>query len=147
MHRIDTPSAVAAPPVTKPLGTPGFWISGNPVTGVTPTSGDQDWYNEVQEELVSIVSAGNLTPTKGSMSDAITSLKRQFGGHVTKFTASATLTPDQAGLVLIDATQGALTLTLPPAASLAQLMYRFVKLDGSANQATVQAGAGDALDG
>lgn len=56
MHRIDTPSATAESKFT----------SGSPSGGVPATTVTADWLNDVQEELVSILDAAQVTPHKGT---------------------------------------------------------------------------------
>jgi hypothetical protein len=67
-------------------------------------------------------------------------------GAVSTLTASAALTANQLGLVLIDATAGSLTVTLPE--SNAALGVRDVivrRVDGGANSATISADATDKI--
>jgi hypothetical protein len=87
MHRIDTPSnAAEAPAPLTGMRNPGYWVSGNPQTGQIATSGDQDWQNAAQEELIAVIEDAGLTPTKGlwtGMRDALhAKLAAQFGAAI-----------------------------------------------------------------
>lgn len=74
-------------------------------------------------------------------------IRRISGGHVTTITASATLTLAHAGVVLIDASAGNITVTLPAAAGMPSLEYTLVRVDGSINTATIAAAGGEAVGG
>lgn len=62
------------------------------------------------------------------------------------FTASATLNTAQR-YVRCDATAGAITITLPPAAALLGEMVWIKKVDGGANAVTVDADGAETIDG
>ncbi len=64
---------------------------------------------------------------------------------VTK-TAAYTLTKDDK-VILVDATGGAITITLPPAAFSKSLIYVIKKIDVSANAITVDGNASETIDG
>ena len=64
MNRVDTPTAVISVPAQDAPGTPGFFTKGNPAIGLAATVPGQDWFNEVQEELLAIILAAGLTPNK-----------------------------------------------------------------------------------
>lgn len=65
MFRIDTDTAVGTQPAQSPAGTPGFFA--NAIPGVSSaTVLDQDFFNNIQEELISLLSLGDgqgVTPT------------------------------------------------------------------------------------
>jgi hypothetical protein len=63
MQRIASSTAVAAlpPPILPAPGTPGFFAQIVPGQGV-PTVATVDWANGIQEELVTCILAGGLTP-------------------------------------------------------------------------------------
>jgi len=42
MHRVDNSTAVTSLPTFQPVGTQGYFTSGNPQTGAEPTIVDQD---------------------------------------------------------------------------------------------------------
>lgn len=78
MHRIDTPTAAAALPATKPAGTPGFFIDGNQGTGTPATQLDQDFFNMLQEELVNVVIASGQTLDKNNRGQLLAALQSLF---------------------------------------------------------------------
>lgn len=64
MFRVDTTTAVATLPATKPAGTQGYFTEGNPSSGLLATVPGVDWFNMTQEELMAVVLAAGLTPSK-----------------------------------------------------------------------------------
>lgn len=66
MYRIDNATAVAALPTPEEVGPnpDGYFTKGDPGAGIPATIVDDDWANAVQEELIAIVEAGGLTPSK-----------------------------------------------------------------------------------
>lgn len=92
MHRIDGPGATVD----------NRFTDGDPIGGVQATMVTDDWANDVQEELMSILAAGGVTPVKGTQDQvlsALTTLIRTqgFTAFTTAGTAPAfTLTPSPA---------------------------------------------------
>lgn len=92
MHRIDGPGATVD----------NRFTDGDPVSGVQATMVTDDWANDVQEELMSILTAGGVTPVKGAQDQVLKAL----GGlirtqNLTAFTTAGaapafTLTPSPA---------------------------------------------------
>jgi hypothetical protein len=76
MHRIDTATAVAALPAPAAPGPVpnGYWQPGNPQAGQPATGGDQDFFNMLQEELASILTAAGIAPVKGNFNQVLTSI-------------------------------------------------------------------------
>ena len=66
MFRIDNSSAVAALPVAAAPITPGYFTDGNPGTGVPATIVDAWWCNMLQEEILTVVAAAGITPSKSA---------------------------------------------------------------------------------
>jgi len=67
MHRIDSFGTAASLPATEtPVTSPGYFIKGNPSTSTPATIVSQDWLNAVQEEIVGVVVAAGLTPSKAN---------------------------------------------------------------------------------
>lgn len=64
MYQIDTSSAALVEPVPAAPGTAGFFTDGDPVLGVPATQVSADWLNDVQDELINVILAGGLTPSK-----------------------------------------------------------------------------------
>jgi len=69
MYRIDVPSA-----------TPDhMFTDGSPAGGVPATTVPADWLNEIQEELMSILTAAGVTPVKGDRDQVLTALGKALG--------------------------------------------------------------------
>ncbi|MFI5443669.1 hypothetical protein [Polaromonas sp. UC242_47] len=80
----------------------------------------------------------------------LSALKAAFGGNVTTVNAANSpfvLTKDHAGLVIMDATAGNASVTLPAANALSALKFDFRRKDASANMATVNRAGADTIDG
>lgn len=73
MHRIDGPGATVDNKFTD----------GDPVGGVPATMVTDDWLNDVQEELVSVLSAASITPVKGTQNQVLAAIRALIGtaGH------------------------------------------------------------------
>lgn len=70
MHRIDGPGA-----------TPGnLFTEGDPVGGVAATTVTAAWMNDVQENLMAVLAAAGVTPTKGRASDLLDSVTGRLIG-------------------------------------------------------------------
>jgi hypothetical protein len=80
MHRVDTATAVAAPPALDAAVSPGYFSKGNPATGVPATIPGQDWFNSVQEELVSIIAAAGITLDRTANNQVLAALQSMFAG-------------------------------------------------------------------
>lgn len=136
MHRIDGPGATAG----------NLFTEGNPATAVPATQVTDDWLNDVQEELLSILNAGSIAPVKGTQNQILAALRAagvfqtaaQFDtttkaatdefvqralGNSRGFvglTANTSLTAAHCGMDIFASTSGAaITLTLPAASALA----------------------------
>lgn len=64
MHRIDVPSATVDDKFTE----------GSPTGGVPATTVSASWLNDVQEELISILTAAGITPVKGDQDQVLTAI-------------------------------------------------------------------------
>jgi microcystin-dependent protein len=91
MNRVDTSTAAASPPTQDAVGTPGYFTKGDPGTGTLATVPGQDWFNSVQEELIGIITAAGLTPSKANNAQLITAIKAisSAPGTVEMFAGSA----------------------------------------------------------
>lgn len=145
MQRIDNSGAVASLPAAQPAGTPGYFGRGNPGLGLLATPLSADWANMVQEELMGIVLAAGITPSKTDLAQVLAALRStgvfttpaQFDSSTKAatmaalqralgnmrgqfpFNASQALSAAQAGgLVAFYGATAGQTLTLPLAASL-----------------------------
>ncbi len=145
MQRVATGTQSATLPAPNAaVGTPGFLYNGAPGIGSPVTVPGPDWFNFVQEELVALALGTGQTLSATVLDQALLAVKRLAGGNVTSISAAGTttLTADNAGLVMVNATAGAITIDLPAANSANGVPLRFliVRTDGTAN--TVALGAG-----
>jgi hypothetical protein len=95
MHRIDGPGATVD----------HLFTDGDPVSGTQATMVTDDWLNDLQENVISVLIAAGVTPVKGRSSDLLDSLRKPstsvVGGAlnarmtVASASASATLTADE----------------------------------------------------
>lgn len=81
MHRIDTATAAAAMPA---IGAPGpqpngYWTIGNPGTGTPATAGDADWFNELTEEILSVLTSVGIAPVKGVLNQLLAAIRLLIG--------------------------------------------------------------------
>lgn len=65
MHRIDGPGATVDHKFTD----------GDPVGGVQATIVTDDWLNDVQEELISVLTDGGIAPVKGTQDQLLKAIK------------------------------------------------------------------------
>ena len=68
MHRIDGPGATVN----------NRFTDGDPVGGVPATVVTDEWANDVQEELMSILAAAGIAPVKGAQNQVLTALGMAF---------------------------------------------------------------------
>lgn len=146
MDRIDTDTKAVD---LFGAGKHGF-KDGDLAFGVIPTDFDAQWCNAQQEEKMSVIEGAGVVPVTGNFTQLRQALKRMFGGNVTTVNAANSplvLTADHAGLVLMDATAGNASAVLLAANVLAAIPFRFVRLDATANTATVNRGGADTFVG
>lgn len=60
MQRVKTSTAVVTLPADPGGGTPGYFANPNPGGGVPATVPNYEWYNNIQEELVSVIAAASI---------------------------------------------------------------------------------------
>lgn len=104
MHRIDGPGATVDNKFTD----------GDPVGGVQSTVVLAGWLNDVQETIISVLTAASITPIKGDYSQLLEAIRSVSGGvvgthrklhmSITAASATATITADE--LVLKSALGG-----------------------------------------
>ncbi len=149
MQRVNRASAVASLPAPPAGGTPGFFTPGNPGLAQPATVPGYEWFNGVQEELIALITRGGITASNADLAQVRKSLDRLFGGGLASYSANTTLTVDDAGLVLVNASAAARTITLPAANALGgrPIQITIVKTDISANAVTVQRAGADTING
>lgn len=145
MKRISTSTRAVA---LFGVGKDGF-KNGDLANGIQSTKLDADWFNNVQEELAMAIEASGQVLDTNVRTQLLKTFRRMTGGYVRTVTAGHTvLTADDAGLVLVDATAGAVTIALPLANVLKALPFTFRRIDATGNAVTVSvAGVGaDVID-
>ncbi|MGN6589306.1 MAG: hypothetical protein ACTHKE_03340 [Sphingomicrobium sp.] len=76
MYQTDQATASNTLPAPAAAGTQGYFTNGNPATGVAPTIVDADWLNMIQQELINIVTAAGITPSKTVYNQVLSAIKR-----------------------------------------------------------------------
>lgn len=95
MHRIDGPGATVD----------NRFTDGDPVGGIQATIVTDDWANDVQEELMSVLAAAGIAPVKGTQDQLLKSIRKVSAGivgqsrnlkaSVTAATATVAFTADE----------------------------------------------------
>lgn len=150
MQRVTRSTAAALLPAAPASpGTPGYFTGGDPVGNVPATVPGYEWFNGVQEELIGVILRSGLAPDQADLAQLRKSLDRLFGGGLRTVSANTTLTPDDAGLVLVETSAGSRTITLPAASAAGgrPIRFEFVRTDVSAFVATVQRAGADLIEG
>jgi hypothetical protein len=149
MQRVNRSSAVPSMPAPPTGGLPGYFTGGNPGSGTPATTPGYEWFNAVQEELMALIQRGGITASNADLAQVRKSLDRLFGGGVATYAANTTLTVDDAGLVLVNASGGARTITLPAANALGgrPIQIRIVKSDSTANLVAIARAGSDTIEG
>jgi hypothetical protein len=150
MQRVTRSTAVAVQPAAPASpGPAGFFTPGNPGGGIPATIPGYEWFNAVQEELVGTIARGGLTPDAADQAQLRKAMDRLYGGGLRTVTANTTLTADDAGLVLVDASGGNRTITLPAAsaANARPIRLDLVRTDTTANTVTIQRAGSDTIEG
>lgn len=147
VDRVWKSDAAAGAPAAPASPSVGYPTDGNPSQGIAATRPGDYWYHMITEALRAVVVEGDLTPDHLQLDQVTTAVRRLAGAQAAVLSANTTLSLAHAGLVLVDASAGNVTLTLPPATTLAGLTYRIVRTDASANTVTVQADGTDLIEG
>lgn len=131
-------------------GKHGFKNS-NATLGTPPTDFNAEWPNGVQEELLGIIEGAGVVPALATLTQVRQAIKRIAGANVRTIAAvgPTALTADDAGLILVDATANAVTITLPAANAVAgvPLQFEFVRIDTTANAVTINRAGADTFIG
>lgn len=103
MFAIDDPTAVAVMPTPEAAGTPGFWTEGSPSGGLPATYVRASFLNMLQTELLNVIAAAAITPSKTAYDQLLTALRSNalVSGAATGAanTYAVTFTPAVIGLV------------------------------------------------
>lgn len=131
MYQIDVPSAVVAMPAPAALGTPGYFTDGSVAGGVPPTVVTADWLNAVMVELVNVVTAGGVAPSKVATNQLLLAIQNMIEARSGNY-------------ALDTGTAGAYAVLLnPPLAAYSNgLQVRFRAASPNPGASTLNAGAG-----
>ncbi|RKP50504.1 gp53-like domain-containing protein [Trinickia fusca] len=75
MYQYDDPTCVATLPTPAAAGTPGYFTNGSPSTGQAATILSADYMNAVMLELINVVKAAGLSPSKTAYNQVVTAVK------------------------------------------------------------------------
>lgn len=82
MFATDQPTAVVSLPAPAAAGTPGFFTGGNPATGLPATVVDADFLNMIQQELLNVLAAAGIAPSKTAYNQLLLSMQTVARGNV-----------------------------------------------------------------
>ncbi|WP_047230016.1 hypothetical protein [Pseudomonas brassicacearum] len=130
----------------------GRFVDENPLAGTPGSLIPAVWGNSVTQEILGVIDAAGITPSEADTGQLIKALQAILGRSspmrsvVTRLTASKALTADELGLVLIDASAGVSTVSLPSAnAGLGVRDVIVRRLDNSGNRLVVQTAGTDRI--
>jgi hypothetical protein len=125
------------------------FIDVNPATSTPGTEMTAEDWNQWMEELLGPIEGTGIVPSSSNVKQLWQALKRIAGGNVgAVVTASETLTADNAGLVVVNATSGNIVLTLPLSDSAGGVPFNFhiARIDSApANTVTLAFAGTDAM--
>lgn len=129
----------------------GEWRTGNPAAGQQATPMLAAYFNMLQRELTAIVEGADIeldAEDDAQLLAAINILidRKVPDQQILSFSTSTTLTANQMGLILIDASAGELAISLPPSAP--ELGIRDIilhRVDNSAHRAVIQGDGSDRI--
>lgn len=126
------------------VGKHGF-AAGNPTLGVLATYFSNTWADGVQQEILNAIEASGLAASGADLSLLTKAIRRFTGGNFKTVAATGALVFDDAGLVLVNAASGPVTITLP-AATVKGLPFTFRRIDSTTNVVTVNRAGADTID-
>jgi len=149
MQRVNRATAVTTMPAPPAGGTPGYFTGGNPGLGEAATTPGYEWFNSVQEELIGVLVRAGITPAQADLTQLRKALDRLYGGGISTLSVNTTLTANEIGTIEVSALSGPLVITLPPVGAMngRPMLFRVVKIDGTANPVTVQRVGTDTIEG
>ncbi len=85
MYQIDVATAAAVRPAATSAGTAGWFTDGNPGTATPATVVPGEFLNSVMAELLAVISAGGVTPSKANSDDLLSAIRAliAYGGSPT----------------------------------------------------------------
>lgn len=130
----------------------GRFVDEDPLAGTPGSLIPAIWGNGVTQEILGVISAAGMAPSEADTGQLIKALQAIIGRSspmrsvITRLTASKTLTAEELGLVLIDASAGANTVTLPAANAALGIRDVIVRrVDNSGNRLMVRASGNDRI--
>lgn len=79
MYQIDVQTASTNQPPASALGTVGYFTDGNLLAGIAPTVVPAEWLNAVMLEMLAVVTAGGIAPSKVHYGQMAASITAQIG--------------------------------------------------------------------
>lgn len=141
-------ATVTAAPAAPSVGYP---TAGNPSQGIPATRPGPYWYYMITESLRKVVADMGIVPDHTDQAQLFNALARMTARGVTSVAAADSpkaLTLAEAGLVVVDASAGNVTLNLPSAAGNGGLRYEVMRIDAATGSTvTVAANGTDMING
>lgn len=107
MYPTDQATASSSLPTPAAEGTQGYFTNGNPASGVAATIVDADWLNMVQQELINVVVAAGLTPSKTTYNQILAAIRALMQGRLLRTSIYANI----GGTQQVSVNGGAFTTT------------------------------------
>ncbi|RON56982.1 phage tail protein [Pseudomonas frederiksbergensis] len=130
----------------------GRFVDENPVTGSPGSLIPAVWGNAVTQEILSVVAGAGMAPSEADNGQLFKAIQTIIGmtspmrSVVTRLAASKVLAPEELGLVLIDGSPAATTITLPPADVALGVRDVIVRrVDNSGNRLVIRAAGSDRI--
>lgn len=130
----------------------GRFVDENPVAGTPGSLIPAVWGNSVTQEILSVINGGGLVASEADTGQLYKAIQVLMGksspmrSSITRVNSSRLLASEDLGLVLIDASAGALSVSLPSAnAGLGVRDVIVRRLDNSGSRLVVQASSGDSI--
>ncbi len=147
MKREYYSSTSGTPPTPPANPATGYPTYGTPTGGVAPTTLGPYWAHMITEELQTAIEVSGQTPDAANLGQLLEAILRAGAAHVSHTSTSLALNLSNIGMVLVDASNANITLTLPAASTLAHAEYQFVRTDSSAHTVTITADGADDIEG
>jgi len=118
---------------------------GNPSTGIKGTKVTDDFLNDVQEEICTVIEAAGIVLAAETRNQLLLAIRLIAGNSVTRTIIASGPVLASDGVLLVDASAGPVVLILPSAAAANAMALTVIKVDSSINTVTLQAQAGQTL--
>lgn len=94
MYQIDNSTAATTQPASTAAGSPGFFTDGNAATGVPATVLPAEFMNSVMLELLGVLKAAGITPTKSRFDQLATAIQTIVQQGALSFAVDKSTTPN-----------------------------------------------------